>query len=139
MQIRSMLTLEDARRMAEAAAAEAIRHQWPVTIAICDDGGHLLWLQRLDGASPISAEIAAGKARTAGVSRRPSKAFEEMVNQGRYAALSMPITALEGGEPVIVDGTCIGAVGVSGVKPGQDAQVAQAGVAALLVSQAKAA
>ena len=104
-----------------------------MTIAIVDDGGHLLWLQRLDGAAPISAHIAPAKARTAALGRRESRLYEEMINQGRASFLSAPALEgmLEGGVPVLVDGHCVGAVGVSGVKSSEDAQIARAGIAAL--------
>ncbi len=127
------LTLEDARRMAAAAEAEAVKHGWAVAIAIVDDGGHLLWLQRLDGVAPISSQIAPGKARTAALGRRESRLYEEMINQGRVSFLSAPGLEglLEGGVPVVVDGHCVGAVGVSGVKSNEDAQIARAGIAAL--------
>ena len=133
MKTRPMLTLEDARAIAGAAQAEAAAHQWAVTIAIVDDGGHLLWLQRLDGAAPISAQIAPAKARTAALGRRESRLYEEMINQGRASFLSAPGLEgmLEGGVPVIVEGQCVGAVGVSGVKSVEDAQIARAGIAAL--------
>ena len=128
------LALEDARRMAAAAEAEALKNQWAVTIAIVDDGGHLLWLQRLDGAAPISAQIAPAKARTAALGRRDSRIYEEMINGPRTAFLSAPGLEgmLEGGVPVMVQGHCIGAVGVSGVKASDDALVARAGIAALV-------
>jgi uncharacterized protein GlcG (DUF336 family) len=128
-----LLTLDDARRIAAAAEAEAAAQGWAVTIAIVDDGGHLLWLQRLDGAPPISAQIAPAKARTAALGRRESKAYEDVINQGRVAFLSAPALEgmLEGGVPVLVEGHCVGAVGVSGVKSHEDAQVARAGIAAL--------
>lgn len=126
------LTLDDVRRIAAAAESEAIACNWAVSIAICDAGGHALWLQRMDGASLMSAAVAPEKARTSVMSGKPSKAFEEMVNNGRFAALAMPVVPLEGGEPIIVDGVVIGAVGVSGVKAGEDAQVARAGVAVLV-------
>ncbi|MGA0583303.1 MAG: GlcG/HbpS family heme-binding protein [Castellaniella sp.] len=126
-----VLTLEDARRMAAAAEAEARRSGWNVSIAICDAGGHALWLQRMDGAPLMSAQIAPEKARACVLSGKPSKVYEDMVNQGRIAALSMPVVPLEGGEPIYFDGAVIGAVGVSGVQAGQDAQVALAGVTAL--------
>ena len=133
MQTKSVLTLSDVRAMAQAAEAEALAQKWAVTIAIVDDGGHLLWLQRLDGAAPISAHIAPAKARTAALGRRDSKVYEDVINQGRYSFLSAPMLEgmLEGGVPVLVDGQCVGAVGVSGVKSSEDAQVARAGVAAL--------
>ena len=133
MKTQSSLTLDDARAIAAAAEAEALRHQWAVTLAVVDHGGHLLWLQRLDGASPISAEIAPAKARTAALGRRETKVYEDMINQGRTAFLSAPSLQgmLEGGVPILVDGQCVGAVGVSGVKSSEDAQIARAGIAAL--------
>lgn len=132
MNNKPVLTLEDARRMAAAAEAEAVKNGWAVAFAIVDDGGHLLWLQRLDGAAPISAEIAPAKARTAALGRRESKVYEDMINQGRMSFLSAPVLAgmLEGGVPVVVDGQVAGAVGVSGVKSAEDAQVARAAAAA---------
>ena len=127
------LSLNDVKRIAAAAEAEANANKWNVTIAIVDDGGHLLWLQRLDGAAPISAQIAPAKARTAAVGRRESKLYEDMINQGRVSFLSAPGLEglLEGGVPVIVDGHVVGAVGVSGVKSNEDVQIAKAGIAAL--------
>ena len=132
MKTKPFLTLEDARRIAVAAEAEATRNQWAVSIAVVDDGGHLLWLQRLDGAAPISAQIAPAKAQTAAVGRRESKVYEDMINGGRTSFLSAPMAGLlEGGVPIVVDGQYIGAVGVSGVKSTEDAQIARAGIAAL--------
>ena len=133
MKTKPYLSADDARNMANAAQAEALRNQWAVTIAIVDDGGHLLWLQRLDGAPPISSHIASAKARTAAVGRRESKVYEHTINQGRFSFLSAPTLEgmLEGGVPVVMDGHCIGAVGVSGVKSTEDAQIARAGIAAL--------
>jgi len=129
-----MLTLEDVRAIATAAEAEATRNQWAVTLAVVDNGGHLLWLQRLDGAAPISADIAPAKARTAALGRRETKVYEDMINQGRVSFLSAPVLQgmLEGGLPIMVDGQCVGAVGVSGVKSTEDAQIARAGITALL-------
>jgi uncharacterized protein GlcG (DUF336 family) len=133
MNTKPTLALSDLRAMAAAAEAEAIQHGWAVTIAIVDDGGHLLWLQRLDGAAPISSEIAPAKARTAAVGRRESKVYEDMINQGRVSFLSAPTLSgmLEGGVPIVVGGQCVGAIGVSGVKSSEDAQIARAGIAAL--------
>ena len=133
MQTKSVLTLSDVRAIAQAAEAEAQANGWAVTIAIVDDGGHLLWLQRLDGAAPLSAHIGPAKARTAALGRRESKVYEEMINQGRVSFLSAPTLEgmLEGGVPILVDGQCVGAVGVSGVKSSEDAQIARAGIAAL--------
>jgi uncharacterized protein GlcG (DUF336 family) len=133
MQTKPFLSLADVKRIAAGAEAEALANKWAVTISIVDDGGHLLWLQRLDGVAPISAQIAPGKARTAALGRRESRLYEEMVNGGRVSFMSAPglDALLEGGVPVIVDGHCIGAVGVSGVKSSEDVQIAKAGIAAL--------
>ena len=125
------LTLDDLKRIAQAAEQKAQENQWKVSIAICDAGGHLLWLQRLDGAPVMSATIAPDKARASALSGKPTKALEDMVNGGRVAALAMTIKPLEGAEPIIVDGNVIGAVGVSGVAAADDARIALAGVNAL--------
>lgn len=133
MKTKPTLELADIKAIAAAAEAEAVKNNWAVSIAIVDDGGHLLWLQRLDGAAPISAHIAPGKARTSAVGRRESKVYEDMINGGRVSFLSAPDldSMLEGGVPIIKDGQCLGAVGVSGVKSSEDAQIAKAGIAAL--------
>jgi glc operon protein GlcG len=133
MKTQPILTLDDVRAIAAAAEAEANRNNWAVTLAVVDSGGHLLWLQRLDGAAAISAEIAPAKARTAAMGRRETKVYEDMINQGRASFLSAPSLKgmLEGGVPIMVDGQCVGAVGVSGVKSSEDAQIAKAGIAAL--------
>jgi uncharacterized protein GlcG (DUF336 family) len=133
MKTKPALDLASARRIAQAAEAEAQAHGWAVAIAIVDDGGHLLWLQRLDGAAPIASQIAPAKARTSALGRRESKVYEDMINQGRHSFLSAPALEgmLEGGVPIMVDGHCVGAVGVSGVKSSEDAQIARAGIAAL--------
>jgi uncharacterized protein GlcG (DUF336 family) len=133
MKTRPALELADVKTIAQAAEAEALRHQWAVSIAIVDDGGHLLWLQRLDGAAPVSAHIAPAKAHTAALGQRESRLYEEMINGGRVSFLSAPELKglLEGGVPIVKDGQCLGAVGVSGVKSTEDAQIARAGIAAL--------
>ena len=133
MKTKSVLEIADVRAVAAAAEAEALKNNWAVSIAIVDDGGHLLWFQRLDGAAPISAQIAPGKARTAALGRRESKVYEDMINGGRASFLSAPglDAMLEGGVPIVRDGQCLGAVGVSGVKSVEDAQVCRAGIAAL--------
>ena len=133
MNTRPFLSLADVKRIAAAAEAEALANQWVVTIAIVDDGGHLLWLQRHDGAAPLSAHIAPAKARTSALGRRESAAYEEIIKGGRTAFMTVPeIEALlEGGVPIMVDGHCLGAVGVSGVKSNEDAQIAKAGIKAL--------
>lgn len=133
MKNKAVLELADVKSIAAAAEAEAMKNQWAVTIAIVDAGGHLLWLQRLDGAAPVSAAIAPAKARTAALGRRETKVYEDMINGGRTSFLSAPLIdgMLEGGVPVLVDGHCVGAMGVSGVKSTEDAQIARAGIAAL--------
>ena len=133
MKTKPYLTLEDVKKIAAGAEAEALRNNWAVSFAIVDDGGHLLWYQRLDGAAATSAYIAPAKAKTAALGRRESKVYEDVINNGRMSFLSAPELEgmLEGGVPVIVDGHVIGAVGVSGVKSNEDAQIAKAGIAAL--------
>jgi uncharacterized protein GlcG (DUF336 family) len=133
MLTKKALGLQDVKAIAAAAEAEAAKNNWAVTIAIVDDGGHLLWLQRLDGAPPSSAYIGPEKARTAALGRRETKQYEDIINQGRWAFLSVPVLQgmLEGGVPIVLDGQTLGAIGVSGVKSTEDAQVARAGIAAL--------
>ena len=133
MKTKSFLELADVKTIAAAAEAEAVKNNWAVTIAIVDDGGHLLWLQRLDGAPAISSLIGPAKANTAALGRRDSKVYEDIINGGRTAFLTAPGVSglLEGGVPIVKDGQVIGAVGVSGVKSNEDAQIAKAGIAAL--------
>lgn len=129
---KSILEAADVDRILDAAVAEATANSWSVTIAIVDDGGHLLALRRLDGCAPMAALICVEKARSSALGRRETKGFEEMINNGRTAFLSAPAHGfLEGGVPIVVDGHVVGAVGVSGVKSDQDAQVAKVGIAAL--------
>lgn len=136
MQVKQMLSLDDLKKIVAAAEAEATANNWAVTIAIVDDGGHLLWLQRLDGAAPISASIAPAKAKTAALGRRETKIYEDMINNGRFSFMTAPTIEgmLEGGVPILVGGQCVGAIGVSGVKSSEDAQIAKAGIAALELS-----
>lgn len=133
MNSKPCLTRDDAVRIIAAARAEAEANGWPVTIAVADDGGHLIALERLDGCPAASAYIAPEKARAAALGRRETKLYEEMINAGRVSFLSVPVLQgmLEGGVPVWVDGQLAGAVGVSGVKAPQDGQIAQAGIDAL--------
>jgi len=127
-----MLTLEDARRMTLAAQRTAAENNWNVVVAIVDDGGHLISLQRMDGTQKGSVRVAEQKARTAILYKRPSKAFEDMVLQGRPVMMTMPdVICLEGGVPLIRDGVYVGAIGISGVKSSEDGIVAAAGAAAL--------
>jgi glc operon protein GlcG len=132
MYTKAVLGQFEAQQILDAARDHAHAQGWAVAIAVVDDGGHPLALLRLDGASPITAYIATEKARSAALGRRETKGYEDMVNSGRTAFLSAPLlTSLEGGVPVLVDGQVVGAVGVSGVRADQDAQVAGAGAAAL--------
>ncbi|MDH1865428.1 heme-binding protein [Pseudomonas chengduensis] len=132
MQHKAVLSQSEVSQILQAARSEAQQQGWAVAIAVVDDGGHPLALERLDGCAPIGAYIATEKARSAAIGRRETKGYEDMVNGGRNAFLSAPlITSLEGGVPVLVDGQVVGAVGVSGVKAEQDAQVAKAGIAVL--------
>ena len=133
MKSKAVLELADVKAIAAGAEAEAIKNNWAVTIAIVDDGGHLLWLQRLDGAPPLSSHIGPAKAHTAALGRRETKVYEDIINGGRTAFLTAPDVKglLEGGVPILKDGQCIGAVGVSGVKSNEDVQIAKAGIAAI--------
>ena len=133
MKNKPVLELADVKTIAAAAEAEALKNNWAVSIAIVDDGGHLLHFQRLDGAAAISSHIAPAKAHTAAMGRRESKVYEDIINGGRYSFLSAPNLQgmLEGGVPIMKDGQCLGAVGVSGVKSTEDAQIAKAGMAAI--------
>lgn len=133
MKTKSVLESADVKAILAAAEQEAAKNQWAVTIAVVDDGGHLLGLQRLDGAAALSAHIAPAKAHTAALGRRETKVYEDMINAGRHSFLSAPLVEgmLEGGVPIVKDGQVIGAVGVSGVKSSEDAQIARAGIAAI--------
>ena len=132
MQHKAVLSQSEVSQILQAARSEAQQQGWAVAIAVVDDGGHPLALERLDGCAPIGAYIATEKARSAAIGRRETKGYEDMVNGGRTAFISAPlITSLEGGVPIVVEGQVVGAVGVSGVKAEQDAQVAKAGIAAL--------
>jgi glc operon protein GlcG len=132
MKTRSMLTLDDCRMISAAAEAEAKKNNWNVCIAILDDGGHLLHAIRMDGATPANARIAVEKARTAAETRRSSAMWEERIKAGRLSMLRMPgVLPVQGGLPIVIDGECIGAVGVSGVQSHEDEQIAKAGIDAL--------
>ena len=131
-----ILNENDVATCLAAAGTEARTNGWKVAIAVTDAGGHLLGYLRQDGASPMSGQIALAKARTAALSKRETRFFEELLTSGRSAFLSVnDMTILEGGVPVLFDGACLGGVGVSGATSEQDAQVAHAGVAALLSAQ----
>ena len=132
MKNRPMLTLEDCRKISAAAEAEAVRNNWNVCIAILDDGGHLLHLARMDGATPANAEIAVSKARTAALTRRSSKMWEDRVAAGRLVMMKMPVLPVQGGLPITAEGVCLGGVGVSGVQSHEDEQIAAAGIRAVI-------
>jgi uncharacterized protein GlcG (DUF336 family) len=132
MKTRPTLTLDDCRKISAAAEAEAKKNNWNVCISILDDGGHLLHLIRMDGASPANARIAVEKGRTAAESRRSTAAWQERIRT-RPELLRMPeITPVQGGLPIMVEGGCVGGVGVSGVQSHEDEQIAKAGIDALL-------
>jgi glc operon protein GlcG len=132
METKAILGSAEIGRIIEAAVSEAERSGWKMAISVVDDGGHPLGLLRMDGAAPVSAYIAVEKARTAAVGRRESQQYEDMINSGRFAFLSAPLSAtLGGGVPITIEGQVVGAVGVSGAKPDEDAQVAKAGVQAV--------
>jgi glc operon protein GlcG len=135
---KSALTLTDAKTILTAAEKEAVANSWPVSIVIVDDGGHMLAMHRMDGAAASSCYIAPAKARTAALGRRETKLYEDIINNGRTSFLSVHELQgmLEGGVPILVNGQCVGAVGVSGVKSTEDAQIAKAGIAALMASAA---
>lgn len=122
------LTLDAARKIAAAAEAEAKKKNAKVVIAIVDDGGNLILLERLDDTQVASVDVGIGKARTAAIFRRPSKVFEDQIRDGRIAALGLTgATPLQGGVPITLDGKVIGAIGVSGETPSQDEEIAIAG------------
>lgn len=134
MKTKHSLEAADVKAILAAAEAEALANGWAVTIAVVDDGGHLLGLLRMDGAAASSAHMAPGKAVTSIMGRRESKVYEDLILGGRVSMLSAPAlqAMLEGGVPIVVEGDFVGAVGVSGVKSEQDAQIAKAGIAAIL-------
>jgi uncharacterized protein GlcG (DUF336 family) len=131
MRSRQVLTAADVQTMMAACKAEAEKNKWNVTIAIVDDGGYLLHLERMEGAGPMTAEVATAKARTSAVTRRATKAWEDMVKD-RPVFLKFPENLpIQGGMPIVHQGDCLGAIGVSGVQSHQDEQIAQAGIATL--------
>ena len=131
MRHRPALTAVDVQRMVAACKAEAMKNKWNVSIAVVDDAGYLLHLERMDGAGPMTAEVATGKARTAAVTRRPSKFWEDRVKE-RPGFLRFPDNLpIQGGVPIMHENECVGAIGVSGVQSHEDEQIANAGLAAL--------
>jgi glc operon protein GlcG len=132
MKTKPCLSLDDCKKMAAACEAEARRNNWEVVIAILDDGGHLLLLHRMDGATPANAEIAVDKGRSAAVSRRSTKIWEDRITEGRMSMLKMPVLPVQGGIPVLYQGACVGGIGISGVASHEDEQIAQAGADTLV-------
>lgn len=131
MRMKPCLTSADVKKIMAAALAEAQRNAWAVTVAIVDDGGFMLALERMDGAAVTTAEVAVGKAKTAALTKRPSKFFEDRVKE-RPAFIAFPAGLyIQGALPILQDGDCVGAVGVSGVQSFEDEQIARAGIAAL--------
>jgi uncharacterized protein GlcG (DUF336 family) len=131
MRTKPSLTLSDVKKMLAASEAEAVKNKWAVAISIVDEGGHLLGFQRMDGAGPISAQVATGKALTSALTKRPSKFFEDRVKD-RPAFVTFPAGVLiQGALPIMHENECVGAIGVSGVQSHEDEQVALAGVNAL--------
>jgi glc operon protein GlcG len=131
MKTKPCLTLDDCKKMIAACEADARRNKWEVVIAILDDGGHLLMLERMDGATPANAEIAVQKGRSAAISRRSTKIWEDRIKDGRLSMLKMPVLPVQGGIPIMYQGECAGGIGVSGVQSHEDEQIAQAGADAL--------
>jgi len=126
------ISLEQAKKLAAGAAAEATRNNWRVAIAIVDPHGFLKYYEMMDDTQTASATISVEKARSAAMFRRPTKMLEEAISGGRHALLSMPgLTPIEGGLPIVLDGKVIGGIGISGLTSPQDGQVAQAGLDAL--------
>ena len=136
MKNKPVLELSDVKKIAAACEQEALANGWAVVICIVDDGGHLLWLQRLDGVATVSVKMAESKARTAALGRRETKIYEDLINNGRFSFMSAPDLAgmIEGAAPLMLDGFCVGAVGVSGVESAQDAQIALAGCAVMIAA-----
>jgi glc operon protein GlcG len=132
MKTKPILTSEDCDRIYAACKAEAVRNKWNVTVAIVDDGGHVLLVKRMDATAPVTAEIATQKSRSAAVSRRSTKVSEDRIAAGRLVLLKMPVLPVQGGVPILVQGECVGAIGVSGVQSHEDEQVCNAGLAALV-------
>lgn len=129
MKTKAILTQIEVQKILAAARNEALANNWHVAIAITDDGGHLLALERLDDCVPICSYIAMEKARTSALGRRESKAYEDIISAGRHSFMTVPVLSaiVEGGVPIIYEGQVIGAIGVSGAKSTQDAQIAKAG------------
>jgi glc operon protein GlcG len=131
MRSKPALTVSDVQKMVAACKAEAAKHKWMVTIAVTDDAGYLLYLERPDGVGPTTADMAANKAHTAATTRRSTKHWEDRIKE-RPGFAKAPVRApIQGGVPILYQGECVGAIGVSGAQSHEDEQVANAGIAAL--------
>lgn len=132
MRTKPCLTAEDAHRMMAACKVEATTNGWNVAIAIVDDSGAAFLIERLDGASGIASDVALAKARTAALTRRPTKVFEDRVKERPgFVTFPTPGAMIQGGLPILYQGDCVGAIGVSGVQSHEDEQIAKAGIDAL--------
>ena len=132
MRNKPCLTADDAHKMMAACKAEAQKNKWSVAIAIVDDSGAAILLERLDGCGAISSHVAMGKAQTSALTKRPSKFFEDRVKERPgFVTFPTPGVLFQGGVPIVHQGECVGGIGVSGVQSHEDEQVAQAGVNAL--------
>lgn len=131
MRQKPALTASDIQKMVAACKAEAAKNKWNVSIAIVDESGYLMYLERMDGVAPLTAKIAAGKAETAAISRRPTKFWEDRIKERPGFAKAPISTPMQGGVPIMVQSDCVGAIGVSGVQSHEDEQIANAGVAAV--------
>src|SRR5690349_7949253 len=125
MRMKPSLTADDVKKMLGAAEAEAVKHKWPIAIAIVDEGAHPMARLRLHGANPMNVETALAKAKTAVLSRRPSKHWQEFLESGRMMTLALPVMPAGGGVPIMVDGDCVGAIATAGAKPEFDERVVE--------------
>ena len=132
MRNKPCLTSADVKKMMAACVAEAENNKWIVSVAIVDEAGFLLGFERMDGAAPISTDVSCGKARTSALTKRPSKFFEDRIKERPgFVTFPTPGVMFQGGVPIVHQGECVGAIGVSGVQSHEDEQIAQAGVTAL--------
>lgn len=137
MRHKPTLTSADARTMIAAAKTEAEKNNWMVSIAVVDEGGYLIHLERMDGAVLQSADIATRKARTAALAQRPTKALEDMTKERAVMLVFPDRLPIQGGLPILYENQCVGGIGVSGVKSHEDEQIAAAGIAALEAGSSK--